>query len=598
MSWTQVTDPLGNIAFSALLAALPVIFIFWLLIRKVKGYIASLLTILLAILLAMIVYGMPLKTAALSALYGALYGLFPICWIIIGAVFLFNVTVESGQFEVIKNFMASITPDRRLQALLIAFSFGAFLEGAAGFGAPVAISAAMLVGLGFNPLYAAGLCLIANTAPVAFGSVGTPIIMASRVSDIPEMAISQMVGRTLPLLSIVVPFYLVYLMSGMKKSVEVLPAIIVSGISFAFFQWFASNYLGPMLPDVLAGIASIICLVVLLRYWKPSSIWRFNEEPQQTIDSRLKYSAAQVFRAWSPFIIMTLFIVAWGLQPVKDALNSIGIIKFELPGLTNSIMKADGSPLVIKPFEFNYLSTPGSALLFAALIFIPLVGITYGQALKIYWATLKQLAFPVITIAAVVGFAFIANNSGMSITMAMALAATGAFFPFFSPILGWLGVFLTGSDTSSNALFCKLQATSADTLGVDPVVTVSANASGGVTGKMISPQSIAIGAAAVGLVGKESDLFRFTVKHSFIMLFVICILTALQAYTIPWIIPDYTKTATVALTETAVSTGFSYLLILAVALVIIVAIVLLTKNKDEIQLTDPSRPKDIPHNHL
>ena len=595
MSWTQVTDPLGNIAFSALVAALPVIFIFWLLIRKVKGYIASLLTILLAILLAMIVYGMPLKTAALSALYGALYGLFPICWIIIGAVFLFNVTVESGQFEVIKNFMASITPDRRLQALLIAFSFGAFLEGAAGFGAPVAISAAMLVGLGFNPLYAAGLCLIANTAPVAFGSVGTPIIMASRVSDIPEMAISQMVGRTLPLLSIVVPFYLVYLMSGMRKCVEVLPAIIVSGISFAFFQWFASNYLGPMLPDVLAGIASIICLVMLLRYWKPNSIWRFSEEPHQTIDSKLKYSATQVFRAWSPFIIMTLFIVAWGLQPVKDALNSIGIIKFELPGLTNSIMKADGSPLVIKPFEFNYLSTPGSALLFAAVIFIPLVGITYRQALKIYWATLKQLAFPVITIAAVVGFAFIANNSGMSITMAMALAATGTFFPFFSPILGWLGVFLTGSDTSSNALFCKLQATSADTLGVDPVVTVSANASGGVTGKMISPQSIAIGAAAVGLVGKESDLFRFTVKHSFIMLFVICILTTLQAYAIPWIIPDYTKTSTVAMTETADSTGFNYLLILAVALTVIVAIVLMTKKKDEIQETNPDRRRDIPH---
>ena len=581
MSWTQVTDPLGNIALSALIAAIPVIFIFWLLIRKVKGYIASLLTVALAILLAMIVYGMPLKLAALSALYGALYGLFPICWIIIGAVFLFNVTVESGQFEVIKNFMASITPDRRLQALLIAFSFGAFLEGAAGFGAPVAISAAMLVGLGFNPLYAAGLCLIANTAPVAFGSVGTPIIMASRVSDIPEMAISQMVGRTLPILSIVVPFYLVFLMSGLKKCVEVLPAIIVSGISFAFFQWFASNYLGPMLPDVMAGIASIICLVVLLRYWKPKSVWRFREEPQQTIDSKLKYSSSQVFRAWSPFIIMTLFIVAWGLQPVKDALNSIGILKFDLPGLNNSIIKADGSPLVIKPFEFNYFSTPGTALLFAALIFIPLVGMTYRQGLKIYWATLKQLAFPVITIAAVVGFAFIANNSGMSITMAMALAATGSLFPFFSPILGWLGVFLTGSDTSSNALFCKLQATSADTIGVDPVVTVSANASGGVTGKMISPQSIAIGAAAVGLVGKESDLFRFTVKHSFIMLFVICILTTLQAYVVPWIIPTYKKLEAAALTETQVSTGFMYLLILAVALILIAVSVMLTKRKHE-----------------
>ena len=281
MHWTQVINPFNNIALSALVAAVPIIFIFWALIKKMKGYMASLLTVLLAILLAVVVYGMPIKLAVLSVSHGALYGLFPICWIIIGAVFLFNITVKSGQFEVIKNFMASITPDRRLQALLIAFSFGAFLEGAAGFGAPVAISAAMLVGLGFNPLYAAGICLIANTAPVAFGAVGTPIIIAARVSDIPEMAISQMVGRTLPILSVVVPFYLVVLMSGFKRSIEVLPAILVSGISFAFFQWFAANYIGPMLPDVMAGIASILCLMVLLKYWKPKSIWHFKEEPQR-----------------------------------------------------------------------------------------------------------------------------------------------------------------------------------------------------------------------------------------------------------------------------------------------------------------------------
>ncbi len=580
MSWTQVIDPFNNIVLSALVAAIPVIFIFWLLIRKVKGYVASLLTILLSILLAMAVYGMPLKLAAASALHGALYGLFPICWIIIGAVFLFNITVESGQFDIIKNFMASVTPDRRLQAILIAFSFGAFLEGAAGFGAPVAISAALLVGLGFNPLYAAGICLIANTAPVAFGSVGTPIIMASRISDIPEMAISQMVGRTLPVLSVVVPFYLVILMSGLKKSLEVLPALIVSGVSFAFFQWFAANYLGPMLPDVLAGIASIVCLIVLLKFWKPKSTWRFQEEPPQTLDTKLHYSAGKVFKAWCPFIIMTMFIVAWGLQPVKDALNSIGIIKFDVPGLNGAIQKADGSPLVIKPFEFNYLSAPGTAVLFAAIMSIPLLGLTYRRGAQIYWSTLKQLKFPVITIACVVGFAFIANNSGMSITMAVALASTGALFPFFSPILGWLGVFLTGSDTSSNALFCKLQATSADTLGVDPVVTVSANASGGVTGKMISPQSIAIGAAAVGLVGKESDLFRFTVKHSFIMLFVICILTCLQAYVMQWMIPVYKKTGALAVDEANVSTGFTYLLILAVALIIVaVSVVWINRKK-------------------
>ena len=579
MNWTQETNPLDNIALSALVAAIPVAFIFILLIKKMKGYLASVLTMILAIILAVMVFHMPLKIALASALHGALYGLFPICWIIIGAVFLFNVTVKSGHFEIIKNFMASITPDRRLQALLIGFSFGAFLEGAAGFGAPVAISAALLVGLGFNPLYAAGLCLIANTAPVAFGSVGTPIIMASRVSDIPEMAISQMVGRTLPILSVVVPFYLVVLMSGFKRSLEVLPAIVVSGVSFAFFQWFAANYIGPMLPDVLAGIASIISMMILLKYWKPQVVWRFSEEPPQTLDSNLKYSVGQVTRAWSPFIIMTLFIIAWGLDPVKGALNSIGILKFEIPGL-NMINKADGTPLAIKPFELNYLSAPGTALLFTSIIAIPLLGVKYSEAVKIYWSTLKQLWFSIVTIACVVGFAFIANYSGMSIAMAVALASTGVLFPFFSPILGWLGVFLTGSDTSSNALFCKLQYSSAESLGVDPLITVSANASGGVTGKMISPQSIAIGAAAVGLVGKESDLFRFTVKHSFIMLFIICLLTYAQAYLIPWIVPGYKKLETAAAIQTAnISTGFIYLLILAFILAVVTATVVLVNKR-------------------
>ena len=580
MKWTQLIDPLNNLTLSALVAAVPVFFIFWALIKKMKGYQASLITVFLAIGLAILVYGMPVKLALLSAFHGALYGLFPICWIIIGAVFLFNLTVKSGQFEIIKNFMASVTPDRRLQALLIAFSFGAFLEGAAGFGAPVAISAAMLVGLGFNPLYAAGICLIANTAPVAFGSVGTPIIIASRVSDIPEMAISQMVGRTLPILSVVVPFYLVVLMSGFKRTVEVMPAIIVSGLSFAFFQWFSANYIGPMLPDVLAGIASIFCLMVLLKYWKPKSIWRFSEEPQQTIVTDLQFSTSQIFRAWSPFIIMTIFIIAWGLQPVKAALNSIGMTIVDIPGLYDGILKSDGSPLVIKPFEFNYLSAPGTAMLFAGIISIPLLGVTYKEGAKLYWITLKQLKFPIITIASVVGFAFVANYSGMSITMAVALASTGSLFPFVSPILGWLGVFLTGSDTSSNALFCKLQSTSAETIGVDPVVTVSANASGGVTGKMISPQSIAIGAAAVGLVGKESDLFRFTVKHSFIMLLVICVLTSLQAYVVTWIIPVYEKVGVAASAEVYdLSRGFNYLLALALVLALIVASVLFMGRK-------------------
>ena len=587
MPWIQTIDPLKNIPLSALVAAIPVIFIFWALIKKMKGYITSLLALAIAIFIALLIYGMPLKLAMLSTLHGSLYGLFPISWIIISAVFLFNVTVKSGQFEVIKSFMASITPDRRLQALLIAFSFGAFLEGAAGFGAPVAISGAMLVGLGFNPLYAAGLCLIANTAPVAFGSVGTPIIMASRMSDIPELAISQMVGRTLPLLSLLIPFYLVTLMSGFKKSLEVMPAILVSGISFAFVQWFTSNYMGPMLPDILAGIASILSLLFLLKYWKPKSIWRFKEEPALQTSVEIKYTSLQILRAWSPFIIMTLFIIAWGFQPVKDILNSIGFIKFKIPGLDNAILQPDGNPLAIKAFDFNYLSTPGTAVVFATLISIPLIGISIRESIKIFGATLKQLMFPIITIAAVVGYAFIANYAGMSITMAGALASTGVLFPFFSPILGWLGVFLTGSDTSANALFGKLQAQTADTLGFDPLVTVSANATGGVTGKMISPQSIAVGAAAVGLVGKESDLFRFTFKHSFIMLFIVCVLTCLQVYVMKWVVPVYTKInttdilANASLNSTNTDQGYWYLLTLALAVGLIIVSLSLNKKSKE-----------------
>ncbi|WP_020605997.1 L-lactate permease [Spirosoma spitsbergense] len=581
MNYTQVTDPLNYLGLSALMAALPILFIFWaLIIRRKKGYQASLLTTLVALLVAVLLYGMPVKLAALSTLHGALYGLFPICWIIIGAVFLYNITVASGQFEVIKNFMASITPDRRLQALLIAFSFGAFLEGAAGMGAPVAITAAMLVGLGFNPLYAAGICLVANTAPVAFGAVGTPILVASQVSDIPDMAISQLVGRTLPILSVLVPLYLVSLMAGFRKSLEVLPAIIVSGVSFAFFQWLTSNYLGPMLPDVIAGLASILCLMLLLKYWKPKTVWRFQEEPPQTLETELRYSSGQILRAWTPFLIMTLMVIAWGLEPVKAALNSLGHVKFMVPGLEN-MAKADGSPLVVKPVEFNYLSNPGSALLLAALISLPLIGMRYAEGAKVYLDTLVQLKFSIVTIASVVGFAFLANYSGMSITMAVSMASTGALFPFFSPVLGWLGVFLTGSDTSANALFCKLQYTSADTIGIDPLITVAANASGGVTGKMISPQSIAIGAAAVGLVGRESELFRFTVKHSFIMLLAVCLLTLMQAYVTPWIVPAYQlmeATTTTAVSD--VSAGFLYITALTVLIVLIaLAVVLLNRKR-------------------
>ncbi len=583
VNWTQVVDPLNSIVISALIAAIPIAFIFWaLIIKKMKGYLASLLTVLIAIVLAIVVYGMPVRLALASTLHGALYGLLPICWVIIGAMFLYNVTVSSGQFEIIKNFMASITTDRRLQALLVAFSFGAFLEGAAGMGAPVAITAAMLVGLGFHPLYAAGISLVANTAPVAFGSVGIPVITAAQVSGLPEMAVSQMVGRTLPILGLIVPLYLVVMMSGFRRSLEVMPAVLVSGIVFALVQFLVSNYVNPMLPGILAGLASIISLTVLLKYWKPKSIWRFRDEPQQLISTGHKYSTGQIFRAWSPFIIMTLMIMAWGMQPVKEALNSILDIKFFIPGLRDTILRPDGSGFLdIKPYDFNILSTAGTATILSAIISLPIIGMSFKEGLKSFAATLNQVKFPIITIASIVGFAFVANNSGMSITIAMALAGTGVLFPFFSPVLGWLGVFLTGSDTSSNALFCKLQYTSAETIGIDPVLSVGANASGGVTGKMISPQSLAVGAAAVGLVGKESDLLRFTIKHSLILLLVISIITTIQAYIAKWFIPDYEKISGAAVkTASDINAGFLYLGVLtATILALMLTIKLLNKQK-------------------
>lgn len=564
MYWTQVIYPFNNTALSAMIAFVPILVIFWaLIIKKMKGYKASLLATSVGVIIAITIYGMPVKLALLSTANGVLYGLFPICWIIIAAVFLFNLTVKSGQFEIIKHFMASITSDRRIQALLIAFSFGSFLEGTAGFGAPVAITAAMLVGLGFNPLYAAGICLIANTAPVAFGSIGIPITVASQVSSIPEMAISQMLGRTLPILSIMLPFYLIVLMSGFKKTIEILPAVLVSGCSFACLQWFTSNYLGPALPDVIAGIGSIICLIVYLRFWKPKTVWRFPNEPATTFHTEITYSTGEIIRAWSPFILLTIMVIAWGMQPIKQVLNLVGQLQFEMPGLHNAIMDRNHN-LLPHVFKFNYLSAAGTSILISAIISIPLVGLKFSDGLKIFVATLKQLMFPIITVASVLGFAYILNDSGITITLAEALANTGFLFPFFAPMLGWLGVFITGSDTSANALFGKLQSVTATSIGVDPVITVAANASGGVVGKMISPQSIAVAAGAGNLVGKESELFRFTVKHSFIMLIFICFIVLAQAYLFSWIIPQYHMlTAKAASSSPDFFEGYAYLLVLA-----------------------------------
>jgi lactate permease len=580
MYWSQVTNPFNNLALSVLVALVPILFIFWaLILKRMKGHMAILLATLLAILIAIFIYGMPVKLSILSVASGALYGIFPICWIIIAALFLFNITLKSGQYEIIKHFMASVTSDRRLQVLLIAFSFGAFLEGTAGFGAPVAITAAMLVGLGFDPLYAAGLCLIANTSPVAFGSIGIPITVASQVTSIPEMAISQMVGRTLPIVSLILPFYLVVLMCGMKKTLEVFPAVLVSGLSFASIQWACSNFLGPALPDILAGIGSIVCLILFIKFWKPKNPWRFANEAEHSFNHQRKYSMVQVIRAWSPFIVLTVMIIAWGMQPVKELFNSFAQIVFQFPGIHNVIMGVDGK-LIPHVFKFNYLSAAGTAIFLSAVIAIPLIGLSIKSAAGIFLSTLKQLLYPIITIASILGFAYLVNDSGIILTVAQALAKTGWLFPFFAPVLGWLGVFITGSDTSSNALFCKLQSVTATSIGIDPVLAVAANTSGGVIGKMISPSSIAVAAAAGNLVGRESKLFRFTVKHSFILLTFACFIVLAQTYLFSWLIPKYHLRA---LDNAAINNDFSksyiYLIVLGSIIFFIATIIIIANRK-------------------
>ncbi len=544
MQWIQQYDPLGNILLSALVAGVPLYILFYMLaVRRAKGHWAALAGTTAAILLAIVVWGMPTGLALNSTLFGAAFGIFPIVWIVITAIWIYNMTVESGEFEIIKNSLACITEDRRLQAIFIAFAFGSFIEGTAGFGTPVAITAAMLVGLGFNPLYAAGICLIANTAPVAFGAIGIPIVVAAKVTDLDMMHISQIVGRQLPLLSVIVPLWLSVTMCGFKRSMEVLPAIIVAGVCFAGSQFLVSNYMGPYLPDIISAIVTIVGLFAFLKVWQPKSIWRFPDEAAATqARATCVYSQGQVIRAWMPWLVLALMVFLWGLPEVKKFLDSIFVYAFDWPSLNNLVVKttpivSTDAPYAAK-YTFNFFSAAGTAILFAGLIsvfILPKYG--FGKAVACFGRTVHQLRFPIVTIAMILGLAYIMNYSGMSSTLGLAFTLTGSLFPFFSPILGWLGVFLTGSDTSSNALFGSLQKTTAQQIGVSPELCVAANSSGGVTGKMISPQSISVATAASNLVGHEGDIFRFTLFHSIAMVLVMSVLTLLQAYTLSWMLP-------------------------------------------------------------
>ena len=563
--WQQIYDPMGNIWLSSAIALIPIIFFFLALaVFRLKGSVAGTITVVLALLVALFLYQMPVTLALSSAIYGFFYGLWPIAWIIIGAVFLYKVTVKTGQFDIIRSSILSLTEDQRLQMLLVGFAFGTFLEGAAGFGAPVAITAALLVGLGFKPLYAAGLCLIVNTAPVAFGAMGIPIIVAGQVSGVETHAISQMVGRQLPFIVPIVLVWIMAIMDGWRGVRETFPAIVVGGGSFAIAQFLTSNYIGPELPDITAAIASLVSLTLLFKVWQPKHIFRFENQvdgknqmgDNTSVSAPLPtthYSPAQIIKAWMPFAILTAMVSLWSIKPFKDlfvkgkdghpdgALVDM-VMSINVPYLHNAVQKLP--PVVTKItdyaaiYKFDWFSATGTAIVLAAIISIVMLKMRPKEALSTFGETVKELRTPIYSMGMVLAFAFIANYSGLSATLALALAHTGKAFTFFSPFLGWLGVFLTGSDTSANALFAALQATTARQIGVPEVLLVAANTSGGVTGKMISPQSIAIACAATGLVGKESDLFRFTVKHSIIFTIMMGVLITLQAYVVPWMIPQ------------------------------------------------------------
>ena len=547
MTWIQHYTPIfDNLLASALFASLPLVVLFGLLgWFRVKAHVAALLSLLTALTLAIVIYGMPVPLAAMGALSGVAYGLFPIGWIVVAAIFVYDITVKTGTFEIVKDSIAHLAQDRRIQVLLVAYSFGAFIEGAAGFGTPVAMSAAMLIGLGFKPLQAAGLSLIGNTAPVAFGALGTPIVALSVVTGIPLEALSAMVGRQLPLFSFLVPFWLVWSMSGWKATLEVWPACFVAGFSFGATQFLVSNFHGPWVVDIASSIVSMGSIVLLLRFWRPRATWQFEGEKAEDRLVPAHHAASVRWRAWSPWILLSLFVFAWGLPTVKGALDGFTeftSLKFHVPLLDKAVFR--NVPIVPTPkpedavFVFNWLSATGTSLLFAGIASGLLLGLSVKSITQVFWRTIYRLRISLLTIAAMLALGFTIRYAGLDATLGLAFAATGVLFPFFSPLLGWLGVALTGSDTSSNVLFGNLQQITARAVGVSPVLAAAANSTGGVMGKMINAQSIVVAGAATDQQGEEGSILKFVFWHSLALACLVGIVTLIQGYLMPWIIPN------------------------------------------------------------
>ena len=550
VTWQQIYSPvMGNIFLSALVAALPVVVLLGLLaFFHIKAHIAAILGLFTAMAVALVVYHMPFPLVGMAAVNGLFYGLLPIGWIVLNAIFIYDLTVKSGDFEVLKHNIAGLASDRRIQVLLIAFSFGAFIEGAAGFGTPVAISAAMLIGLGFKPIQAAGLSLIGNTAPVAFGALGAPLIALAAVTGLPLESLSAAAGRILPFFSVIVPFWIVWVMAGRKGMMEVWPACLTSGVSFAVAQFLVSNYHGPWVVDIAGALISMLALVVLLMVWKPKTTWRFEHERTEAIDAAKVQTTKAVVRAWMPWALLSIFVFAWGLPQMKTFLNGgtkdrpnfmMGVTKldFKVPKLHMAVVKAP--PVVAKAsaepaiYTFNWLSATGTSLLLAGIFGGLFLGFTPGGLLKVYGHTINRVKISLLTICAMLALGFTTKSAGLDATVGLAFAATGALFPFFSAMLGWLGVALTGSDTSSNVLFGGLQKITAQQLGLNPILTAAANTCGGVMGKMIDAQSIVVASVATHMEGEEGTILRFVFLHSIVLAAMVGVVIFLYARVFP-----------------------------------------------------------------
>jgi lactate permease len=537
--WPQNYDPTGRWWLSALVAALPVVVLLGsLALLHMKAHYAALLGLATSIICAIWFFGMPSQLAGKTAVLGAGYGLMPIGWIILNVIFMYQLTCEAGLFKVLQDSLTGITQDRRLQLLLIAFSFGAFFEGAAGFGTPVAVTAAVLIGLGFKPLEASGLSLIANTAPVAYGAIGTPLIALQGVTGLDLLQLSAQAGRILPFFSVLVPFWLLWAFAGFAGMLEVWPAALVAGLFFAIPQYLVSNYHGPWLVDVISSVISMAALIVFLLKWHPKRIWGFENEGVREARGTHEHSSGRVVRAWVPWLILSVLVFMWGLPSVKTRLDKISSPKYPVVGLNKMVQRVP--PVVLKPtaeaavFSLNWLTATGSGILVAAIISGLFMGFTPWKLAHIYWKTIVRVRFSLLTIAAMLSIGYLTRYSGLDATMGLAFAKTGVLYPFFGTLLGWLGVALTGSDTSSNVLFGSLQKISAEQVGVSPTLMAAANSCGGVMGKMIDAQSIVVASTATEWYGHEGDILRYVFFHSIALAALVGILVTLQAYVFPF----------------------------------------------------------------